>query len=131
MIATAPPSEYISSLGGTPLISLIAFSATSRGSTFGFSGSLGRKTIDGSVGSAAASSFLGGGGAMYTSFSGGNSDISEKLVVFAALGALSAIIGSIANFGFSTAASSATPADKPPSLTLSACTEARTVALIN
>src|SRR5579864_5680129 len=85
MSATAAESEYINSCGGILLISLRAFSATSRGWILGFS--------------ASGDSLLGAGGGTYTSLRGGNSFISEKLTPLVAAPAFSAIIGSTAILG--------------------------------
>src|SRR5579864_5102976 len=99
MSATAPESEYINSCGGILLISLRAFSATSRGWILGFSGSVWRRMIDGNGSSASGDSLLGAGGGTYTSLRGGNSFISEKLTPLLAAPAFSAIIGSTAILG--------------------------------
>src|SRR5579864_2065581 len=99
MSATAPESEYINSCGGILLISLRAFSATSRGWIVGFSGSVWRRMIDGNGSSASGDSLLGAGGGTYTSLRGGNSFISEKLTPLLAAPAFSAIIGSTAILG--------------------------------
>src|SRR5271165_5334885 len=101
--APAPPSAYSASLGGTPLISLIAFSAASRALTFGFSSFSPATPVNmvppGVILVIAGTFSGGGGGAMYTSFSGGSSEISEKLVLPPALAAPSAIMGSTAILG--------------------------------
>ena len=111
MSATAAEIEYIINCGGILLSSLMAFSATSRGWILGFSGSVLRRMMEGNGSSASGTSVLGAGGAMYTSLSGGNSSISEKLTRLLECPAFSAIIGSTAILGCSVTGSSATADD--------------------
>src|SRR5579864_6301020 len=108
------------------LISLIAFSATSRGWILGFSGSVFRNTIEGNGSSGSAASVFGDGGATYNSFNGGSSSISEKLTPRLPAPASSAISGSTAIFGFCVVGSSATAADMFAMGFSSASTEALT-----
>src|SRR5207245_9160999 len=99
--ATAPETEYIINFGGTPLISLMAFLATSGGCTLGFSGWLrDRKTAGGAAGMFSTSADSAGLEAgRNTSLSGGRSSRSEKLTGFFAPGASPAIMGSTAHVG--------------------------------
>src|SRR5438105_15772324 len=102
--ATAPETEYIINFGGTPLISLMAFLATSRGCTLGFSGWLrDRKTAGGAAGMFSTSADSAGLEAgRNTSLSGGSSSRSEKLTDFFVPGVSPAIMVSTANVVTST-----------------------------
>jgi hypothetical protein len=89
--------EYMNNFGGVFLISVTACFATCRGCTRGFSRVVAYIVADGaavSVGKSSGSAE--GGGAMYTSFSGGNSSMSEKLRPGVTAVLLSSIIGSTA-----------------------------------
>src|ERR1700688_2341146 len=107
IMQTAAANKTNKSLGGVFLISATAFFATSRGCTFGFSGTPFLNTAA-CTASTCAVAFAGGGGGggMYTVLSGGNSSISEKLRLAAspALG-FPDIIGSTLIFGASTSGS--------------------------
>src|SRR5580704_6907940 len=107
IIAMAPAIETMKSFGGVFLISATAFFATSRGCTLGFSGGALLNTAACTALSGAGSSAGGGGGGgMCTSFSGGNSSISEKLrLAPAPADRFSAIMGSTWIFGASTSGS--------------------------
>src|SRR5690242_13006026 len=88
--------------------------------------------IDGS-GSAASSvsGLCAGGGATWTSLSGGNSSISEKLTPFEPAPVFSAIMGSTAIFGFSVVGSSTTADDILALLFVMASNDALTAEVTN
>ena len=114
MSAIAPPTAYITSFGGTLLISLTAFFAFSRVMTFGFSGSTERLKLGSLcavVSSTTVSSGGGGGGVTTISLSGGISSRSEKLERLDEPSPGSAIMGSTAKPYSSVARGSAVAAD--------------------